>query len=69
VRVIQVEDGRCVAEGKTTDSGGFRLAAGPGKYRLEVVPKYGPPWRHPTEVIVNEGQLTPLEITVVVCAP
>jgi hypothetical protein len=68
MRVVQVEDGRCVAEGKTTVSGGFRLAAAPGKYRVEVGAP-GSPAPRPTEVIVNEGQLTEVKITVEICAP
>jgi hypothetical protein len=64
VQIFPLKGKKAVAEGKSNDSGGFRIAVKPGKYRVEVVPRdKSVGAASPIEVTVEEGKLREVEIT------
>jgi hypothetical protein len=63
VQVFPLKGGKPVAEAKTDEEGRFRVAVGPGEYRVVVVPPakgVGKP--EPVEVKVKEGAFADVKI-------
>jgi hypothetical protein len=65
VRLFPLKGDKVLQQGKTTESGGLRLPAQPGQYRLEIVPcEAGEGVQSPLKVTVEKDKLTKVKITI-----